>query len=367
MKGLDFVWEEVKVELDKDSYDILIGPGVLTNVGEDLKNKFPASSYFIISDSNVSDILGEDLLNILKSEGLNTYLLSFPAGEASKNMDTVVSLARDMVKKGADRKSLVLALGGGVTGDIAAFLASIYMRGIRCIQLPTSLLAQVDSSVGGKTGVDIPEGKNLLGTFFQPKRVYCDIGTLASLPRDEFINGMAEVVKYGMIMSRELFEILEGNYPEILNLEPELICKIVTQSCSIKADVVSKDEKEGGLRRILNFGHTVGHAIEAASDYTISHGCAVSIGMVVVSRLAIIKGMFSEDEFIRLKNLLDNLGLPTKVPANSDTKTLIELLYHDKKTIAGKINFVLCPEIGRCFVTDKIDVKEVEEAIDSCR
>jgi len=367
MEDINFVWKQVRVELDKDSYDILIGPGVLTHVSTDLKDIFPASSYFIISDSNVSDILGEDLLNILKSDGLNAHLLSFPAGEASKNMDTVVSLARNMVRKGADRKSMILALGGGVTGDIAAFLASIYMRGIKCIQLPTSLLAQVDSSVGGKTGVDIPEGKNLLGTFFQPKRVYCDIGTLTSLPRDEFINGMAEVVKYGMIMSKELFNILEKNYLEILNLEPDLICKIVTESCSIKAKVVSQDEREGGLRRILNFGHTIGHSIEAASDYAISHGRAVSIGMVVVSKLALIKGMFSEREFKRLKTLLNNLGLPTCVPSDLDTRTLIELLYHDKKTIAGRINFVLCSEIGRCFVTDEVDVKEVEEAIDSCR
>ncbi len=367
MKELDFVWEKVRVDLDKDSYDILIGPGILTNVGEDLKKDFPASSYFIISDSNVSDLLGEDLLNILKQQGLNVYLLSFPAGESSKNMDTIVSLARQMVKNGADRQSMILALGGGVTGDIAAFLASIYMRGISCIQLPTTLLAQVDSSVGGKTGVDIPEGKNLLGTFFQPKRVYCDIGTLASLPKEEFINGMAEVVKYGMIMSKDLFKLLEERYEDIVQLEPELICKIVKESCSIKAQVVSQDEKEGGLRRILNFGHTIGHSIEAASNYSMAHGCAVSIGMVVVSRLAIIKGMFSEEEFIRLRNLLKSLGLPTNVPNNLDTKELIDLLYHDKKTIAKRVNFVLCPEIGRCFVTDDVDIEDIEKAIESCR
>ncbi len=367
MDKLELVWEKVSVPLTDYPYDILVGPGILTQVPDDLKKDFPASKYILITDSNVSDVLGQDLLNILVQEGINVDMLVFPAGEASKTMDTVVDLARRMVAAGADRKSIVLALGGGVTGDIAAFLASIYMRGIPCIQLPTSLLAQVDSSVGGKTGVDIPEGKNLLGTFSQPLRVYCDIGTLASLPEGEFRNGLAEVVKYGMIRSPELFSLLEEHTDALLALEPELLCKIVAHSCQIKADVVSQDEKEGGLRRILNFGHTIGHAVEAAADYKIPHGEAVSIGMVAVSRIAVYKGIFSEDNVDRLINLLKRLGLPTAIPAALDTEVLLSLVSHDKKTVSGKTHFVLCPDIGKCLITSDVTGNEIKKAIEESR
>jgi len=362
----EYVWHIVPVDLGERSYDILIGPGLLLEVAEDLKRLQLAHNYFIITDSNVKELLGTDLLNIFNQNDIQASLLSFPAGEESKNMETVVSLAREMVKLGADRSSAIIALGGGVVGDIAAFLASIYMRGISFIQLPTTLLAQVDSSVGGKTGVDLPEGKNLLGTFAQPKRVYADIATLASLPLRELKNGLAEVIKYGVIRSPELFDLLEKQGNEIINLEPELISHIVAQSCAIKADVVAKDEREGGLRRILNFGHTIGHAVEAAAGYQIAHGEAVAMGMVAASLLSVKKGLLSSHEADRIKKVIKGLGLPVAIPSTFSVKELVDLTKHDKKSIGGKVNFVLCESIGKTVIRDDVTDDELSEVIEEC-
>lgn len=363
---LEHVWHIVPVDLKERSYEILIGPGLLLEVAQDLKKLDLANKYFIITDSNVKELLGIDLLNLMIQEGLKAELLDFPAGEESKNMDTVVSLARNMVARGADRTSAVIALGGGVVGDVAAFLASIYMRGISFVQIPTTLLAQVDSSVGGKTGVDLPEGKNLLGTFAQPKRVYADIGVLATLPLKELRNGIAEVVKYGVIRSPELFQLLEKQGQEIVNLEPEIVSHVVAQSCAIKADVVAKDELEGGLRRILNFGHTIGHAIEAAANYQIAHGEAVSMGMVAAALLSAKKGIAPMDVVGRIKNVLEQLGLPVTIPNTFDAQELVELTKHDKKSVDGKVNFVLCNAIGSTVIRNDISNEELTEVINEC-
>ncbi|MBW1966170.1 MAG: 3-dehydroquinate synthase [Deltaproteobacteria bacterium] len=335
-------WHTVTVPLGADTYDILIGQGLLKVLGGDLDSVLPAPRYVIITDSNVESHIGMELVKLLRQAGIRVELLSFAAGENSKNMDTVVDLARRMVHLGADRQTAILALGGGVVGDVAGFLASIYMRGILLVQIPTTLLAQVDSSVGGKTGVDLPEGKNLLGTFYQPERVYADIGVLTTLPQAEIRNGLAEVVKYGMIPAH-----------------------IVFSSCSIKADVVSADEREGDLRRILNFGHTVGHAVEAAANYQIPHGEAVSMGMVVVSRISVAKGLMPEGDLDRLLRLLDRLNLPGKIPANLSRKELIDLLRHDKKARSGRPHFVLSRGIGQILVTDDVSREELDAAIEA--
>ncbi len=363
----EHVWHIVPVDLKERSYDILIGPGLFLELAADLKRMDLAQKYFIITDSNVRDLLGVDLLRLLADEGMDAHMVSFPAGEESKKMDTIVSLAREMVNMGADRSTAILALGGGVVGDMAAFLASIYMRGIPFVQLPTTLLAQVDSSVGGKTGVDLPEGKNLLGTFAQPKRVYADIGVLASLPLKELRNGLAEVVKYGIIRSPELFETLERHGTQVINLEPEITSHIVAKSCAIKADIVARDELEGGLRRILNFGHTVGHAIEAAAGYQIAHGEAVAMGMVAAALLSVKKGILSMDEADRIKKVLEQLGLPVAIPQDLSASELINITRHDKKNVGGRIHFVLCNSIGSAVIRDDIGDEELAEVIERCK
>ncbi|MEA1991494.1 MAG: 3-dehydroquinate synthase [Thermodesulfobacteriota bacterium] len=366
-EDIQHVWRTVTVPLGANTYDILIGPGLLTELGEDLKSNLPAPRYIIITDSNVEDYLGADLIKLLGQGGVRVELLSFAAGEESKNMDTVVDLARRMIDLGADRQTAILALGGGVVGDVAGFLASIYMRGVPLVQIPTTLLAQVDSSVGGKTGVDLPEGKNLLGTFYQPGRVYADIGVLTTLPQAEIRNGLAEVVKYGMIQSPELFDFLEEKWWDIINLEPHVTAHIVFSSCSIKADVVSADEREGDLRRILNFGHTVGHAVEAAAHYQIPHGEAVSMGMVVVSRISVAKGLMPEGDLERLCRLLDRLNLPKEIPANLSAEELMDLLRHDKKAKSGRPHFVLSRGIGQILITDDVSREELAVAIGASR
>ncbi len=358
-------WEDVQVPLGDRSYHIKIGPGILLESPGFLKELGPFSGPFIVTDSNVADFVGHDLLTLLKDNGYKTsHLLTFPAGEQSKNMDTVVALARSLVEKGADRNALLIALGGGVTGDICGFLASIYMRGVDFIQFPTTLLAQVDSSVGGKTGVDLPEGKNLVGTFSQPRLVLADIGVLCSLPAKEIRNGIAEIVKYGMIKDRELFETLEAKWWDVVNLEPYVTAFLVKRSCEIKAEVVSKDEREGGYRRILNFGHTIGHAVEAVSGYTVSHGEAVAIGMVAVSRISASRGLLDWQDVERLVRLIERFDLPVKVPEELERQAIIENLKRDKKVQDGKVHFVLANGIGDTLIVDDVSDSEVLDAID---
>jgi 3-dehydroquinate synthase len=365
--NIQHIWHTVTVPLGADTYDIVIGPGLLTDLAKDLKSSLAAPRYLIITDSNVEDYLGVDLVRLLRQSGAGVDLLSFKAGEESKNMGTIVELASKMVDLGADRQTAVLALGGGVVGDMAGFLASIYMRGVPLVQIPTTLLAQVDSSVGGKTGVDLPEGKNLLGTFYQPVRVYADIGVLATLPRAEIRNGLAEVVKYGMIQSRELFDFLEEKWRDIVSLEPDVTGRIVFNSCSIKAGVVSADEREGDLRRMLNFGHTVGHAVEAAAHYRIPHGEAVSMGMVVISRISAAKGLMPRRDLERLCGLLDRLQLPCRIPAELRAEELMDLLRHDKKARSGRPHFILSKGIGQILITDDVSREELAAAIEASR
>ena len=364
---INHLWERVNVDLGKRSYDILIGPGILLETPNFIKQLGSFSKIFLVTDTNVEDYIGQDLLNLFYGENdlTGVELISFPAGEESKNIDTVISLARRMVQKGADRSSLILALGGGVVGDIAGFLASIYMRGIPFVQLPTTLLAQVDSSVGGKTGVDLPEGKNLIGTFAQPIGVLADIGVLTTLPASEIKNGISEIVKYGMIKDKKLFEKLEESWWDVINLEPQLTSYLVRRSCEIKAEVVSKDEKEGGYRRILNFGHTIGHAIEAASNYTIPHGEAVAMGMVAVSKISANRGLLEDQDVERLIELLKRFDLPTAIPDEISHEKVLENIKRDKKAKAGKVHFVLAKGIGDTLITDDVSDKEVLEAITS--
>jgi len=352
--------ETLNVGLGDRSYPIIIKEGLLDEVGSDLAARQVAKRYFVVADSHVASLFGEQLLASLSKAGLAAEIITFPRGEASKHLATVADLASQLAKLGADRKDALIALGGGVTGDITGFLASSYMRGIPFLQVPTTLLSQVDSSVGGKTGVDIPEGKNLVGAFYQPKAVYIDSTVLNVLPDDELLNGLAEVIKYGIIYDNEFFGYLTEKRSEILARSLPVLEVVISRCCAIKAEVVEKDERESDLRRILNFGHTLGHAVEAASDYRLAHGFSVAIGMVAAARLAEGKGMLSKEEAAQVKELIETYGLPTEVPGDLDKARMKFYLSTDKKAVSGKPFFVLPTGIGRVVVTDDVP----EELID---
>jgi len=337
----------VRVELGDRSYDIHITEGCHAWTGR-LLSELPqrVSSAIIISNREIDQHYGKVVRDSLKDAGIPFHTLLVPAGERYKSLETANRLYGDLIKRKADRKSVIIALGGGVIGDLAGFVAGTYQRGIRFLQVPTTLLAQVDSSVGGKVGVNHPQGKNMIGVFLQPQVVLIDPGTLATLPIRELRSGLAEVVKHGAIRDESFFEYLEGHVDNILRLEPEAIKHIVRRSCQIKGQVVEEDEEEGGLRAILNFGHTAAHAIETYTSYDrYTHGEAVSIGMVVAARIAHSLGMLRAEPLHRLTRLLERFNLPTHLP-KADPAVLMGLMDTDKKTVAGQLRFVLLRDLG---------------------
>jgi len=339
--------KELHVGLGDRAYPILIKEELLAEVGTDLNRRAFAKRYAVIADTNVAAFLGEQLMDSLRAGGMAAELITFPSGEENKNLATIGLLASRLAQLGFDRQDGLIALGGGVTGDITGFLAASYMRGIPFVQIPTTLLAQVDSSVGGKTGVDIPEGKNLLGAFYQPRCVYIDSRALLSLPQAELLNGLAEVIKYSVIYDRNLFDILKQHRESILDRELPVLEEVIQICCRIKAQVVAADEKESDLRRILNFGHTIGHAVEAASDYRLAHGSAVAMGMVAAGEIAVAKNMFLRDEADQVRKLIADFGLTTTIPENYDRQRIKEYLKTDKKAVSGRPFFVLPTTIGK--------------------
>lgn len=339
------------VGLGERSYPINIEKGILKKVGEDLFQRKIANKYCILADDNVASLYGEIVIQSLAKKNIFAELIHFPAGEASKNLQLFSSLSSTIAQRGYDRKDGIIALGGGVTGDLAGFIASSYMRGIAFVQIPTSLLAQVDSSVGGKTGVDIPEGKNLVGAFYQPKAVYIDTEVLKTLPKSEFIGGMAEVIKYGVIKDANFFQYLHDVRDDVLSLNLDVVEKIIYNCCSIKADVVAKDEQETDIRRILNYGHTIGHAVESVSDFSIIHGNCVAIGMVAAARISVLKGLLSEADATKIISAITDYGLPTEIPAGFDREKIKKYLLTDKKMEAGKIFYILPKSIGQVAIT----------------
>ena len=344
---------ELQVGLGDRSYPIIIERGYLDKVGKELQAGKFAKRYGVVADDLVADLYGEKFMSILADAGINAELLVFPHGEASKTLSTIGDLAGQLARLGFDRKDGLIGFGGGVTGDLTGFLASSYMRGIPFIQVPTTLLAQVDSSVGGKTGVDIPEGKNLVGAFFQPKAVYIDTSLLDTLPPDELLGGLAEVIKHGVIRDAGFFDFLRDNREGILKLEPELIERTIHICCKIKSEVVSEDEREGGVRRILNYGHTIGHAVEGASDYSLIHGLAVSIGMVAAAKIAMLNGLLVKEDGQKIIDILISYNMPIEVPKTLDRERIKRYLLTDKKTVGGKVFYVLPTEIGNtCFTAD---------------
>lgn len=344
-----------------ESYDIIIGYNLLERIPLDLKENPIGDKYAIITDSSIRGLYGETLLNSFLEEGISACLIDFPQGEESKSLSTVEYLVTNLLKNKFNRKSAIIALGGGVVGDVSGFTASIFMRGIPYIQVPTTLTAQVDSSIGGKTAVDTKEGKNIVGSFHQPRRVYIDPSLLKTLPRREFLSGLAEVVKYGVICDRDLFNYLEENVERIKRLDETTLLHIIRRSCIIKKSVVEEDPTEENKRAILNYGHTPAHALEKLSAYKCLHGEAVSVGMRISGWIAVRKGFWSIDEWERQNRLLASFGLPLRISFNIEE--LIKAMYYDKKVEGGSLMFVLPKRIGEMASVNgkyKIPVSEEE-------
>jgi 3-dehydroquinate synthase len=340
------------IEQRDASYDILIAPGLLRQLGKILSQYCQAAAYAVISDSQVGKLHGEDLVKQLSAAGYRAELLTFPAGESNKTRDTWASLSDRMLAAHFGRDCAVIALGGGVVNDVAGFVAATYLRGVPLVQVPTSLLAMIDSSIGGKTGVDVPAGKNLLGAFHQPRAVIADPELLGSLSSVQLATGLAEAVKHGVIADADYFAFLEREYAAIFAKHAPALEHVVRRSVEIKASVVAADEREQGKRAILNFGHTVGHAVEATSKYEVLHGEAVAIGMVYEGRLAESLGIAAAGTAQRISAALDRLHLPTARPDASQVDDLIEAMRADKKVRGGEIRFALPCAIGRAHGDD---------------
>ena len=351
----------MKVNLDKktsSSYEIRIGSEILDRMALLIAKNHQAGRHIVISDANVGGLYGAELVAGLRGVGLNADLLEFPAGEAAKNINTALDVAQKLLELRADRSSMLIALGGGVVGDLVGFIASVFMRSIPYIQIPTTLMAQVDSSIGGKTGMDLPYGKNLLGTFYQPRAVFANLRYLTTLPEKEFENGLAEIIKYGIIDDEKMFCLLEDDMESVKKGDPALLLKLVETCCRIKKSIVEIDEKEQGLRRILNFGHTLGHAIEAQSDYAVAHGEGVALGMIAASRISENIGYLESAQRERIESLIGKSGLPVRLPVALSSEGISARLKMDKKKKGDVIHFVLLKKIGMPFINGSIEVLE---------
>lgn len=336
----------VKVELGPRSYQIRIGAGLLDELGKLCRELNLGPMCLVVSDSHVDLQYGERAERRLQDSGFVVHRAVVPAGEASKSPERLLSLYGRAVKAGLGRDGFAVALGGGVVGDLAGFFAATYLRGIPFVQVPTSLMAMVDSSVGGKTGINLAAGKNLVGAFHQPIAVVVDVETLRTLPRREFVSGLAEVVKYGIIRDAALFETVEREAESVGKYNWEGLPALIARCCEIKADVVGHDEREGGLRAILNFGHTLGHALEQVTGYSRwLHGEAVAIGMVYAARLSAATVGLPPSDAERIEKLLVKLGLPVK-PEHANWEDVRRAMSADKKTRGAQLRFVLAKKIG---------------------
>ena len=350
---------KILVPLGKKSYEVTLEAGILNRISKELfklginKNR----KILVISNEEISDLYGKNFLNNLKDNNFKAQIFLIKAGEKHKNLKTLNDIYDAAFEFGLDRNSLIIALGGGIVGDITGLAAATWLRGIEYIQIPTTLLSMVDSSVGGKTAVNHPKGKNLIGAFNQPKAVFIDPETLRTLPKREFNAGMAEVIKYGVIKDKGLFEFLEEeeNKVSLINLENQSLIKIINSSINTKSQIVSEDEQEHGIRAILNYGHSFGHVIENLCGYgEYLHGEAISIGMKIAGKIAIEKGLWSKEQASRQSNLLENYGLPIQIP-KINKKDVLSILMGDKKVRDGKMRFILPKQIGDVDIYDDIE------------
>lgn len=353
--------DKLRVNLGADSYDICFTenfcglPQALESIGAPKK-------MLIVTDTNVEKLYAGEVLKIVSDAGYDCSVFAFEAGEENKNMSAILDICGACVENGLDRKSMILALGGGVVGDMAGFAAAIYMRGIDFVQIPTTLLSQSDSSVGGKTGIDFMENKNILGAFHQPKLVYINVNTLKTLPEVQFVSGMGEVIKHGIIRDAEFYEFIKKNSEKIKALDSEILIETAKRNCGIKASVVEKDEKELGLRAVLNFGHTIGHAAESALSFTMTHGECVGLGMVAAAHIAENRGMIARETAEDMEEVLKSYGfkIRTKLPGGD---IIYSFMQKDKKKAMGRLKFILPNSIGSVVQVTDVSEREIFDAI----
>ncbi len=359
--------ERVEVALGERSYDILISSDWLSEVGKSLRGLIPDEKVLIVTDERVGDLYADATLDSLQGAGFTAEVLVLPEGEHNKNLATVERIYNFLAEYNYPRRCTLAALGGGVVGDITGFAAATYMRGVNFVQIPTSLIAMVDASVGGKTGVNHPLGKNLIGAFYQPRLAFIDVALLKTLAPEEFRSGLAEVIKYGVIKDTEFFKFLEDEIGHLSGGDTASLQRIVKRSCEIKAEVVSADEREAGIRAILNFGHTIGHAIEALTNYIkYRHGEAVAIGMIAAARIAQKLGMLEDAAVQRLWNVIIRAKLPYHI-GTLEPLDIIERMKKDKKVRAKKVRFVLPVKIGEVVIRNDVPADVIRQVLDDVR
>ena len=355
--------EKVFLDLDSRGYNILIDEGAIKNLKPFLEEK-NYSKVFIITDEN----LAKNHLVSLKEFAPNVEILVLKSGEKTKSFENLNNVCEEILSAGVDRKSLIIALGGGVIGDLSGFVASILLRGIDFIQIPTTILSCVDSSVGGKTAINSKHGKNLIGSFYQPKLVICDVNFLKTLPKREILSGFAEVIKYGLIHDIDFFEFLENNHEKLFSHDVKFLSHIIKKSCEAKAKIVALDERESGQRALLNFGHTFGHIFETQTNYSgeILHGEAVALGMVMAAKLSENLGLISQSDFVRIRDFIEKCGFvidAKKIRSVWSEEDLIKHLYKDKKNEAGNLTFILLDKIGQASIDKTVSIEDFKKVL----
>ena len=352
-----------EVETTGGNYPVWVGWGILDDIGNRTKEYLSPSCVYIITDESILEHARKVQISMEKS-GIASHMYIVPPGESSKTLETVQQIYSWLAGRKAERRHLIVAVGGGVIGDMAGFVAATYLRGMPFVQVPTTLLAMMDASIGGKVAVDLPQGKNLVGAFYQPKFVLSDVETLVSLPERELNSGWAEAIKHGLILDQDLLGIFENRVNEVRSLDRDIATEIIRKSVAIKANVVSRDERETlGIRILLNYGHTIGHAIESSTGYTkYLHGEAVSIGMMAAAKIGQFVGVLREEEVIRQEDVLKAYGLPVKAQG-LDAKEIIKATTSDKKTSDGIVNWVLLEGLGNAVTNNKIPINYVLDAV----
>jgi len=352
----------VSLELAEHSYDISVGYGLRYDLANILSPWNQGQQWVVLTQQAILDLY-QPIIAQLKQAGYKIGIITVPADESAKNIRHAEEVWTQMVEMGCDRSSILLALGGGVVGDLGGFVAATYMRGIPFIQLPTTLLAMIDSAIGGKTAVNLAAGKNLVGAIYQPKAVLVDPGFLQTLPRRNVISSLAEAIKYGFIRDKSIFDTMEERYDDLVSLNDEaLLSEIIAKSCRIKAQIVSNDQFENGERRLLNYGHTIGHAFETIQAYGgLYHGEAVLYGMKCANFISHKKGLISDAQFERAQTLLHRFDLPELGPVPPEK--VLEVVAHDKKNINGKLNFILIDDIGNGIVSTEVTTDDIVESL----
>lgn len=355
----------LSVALGNRSYPIYIGSGLLDDASR-LMPHLVAKQVLIVTNDRVAPLYLEKVKRLFS--GLRCHAVVLPDGERHKSLETMNLIFDALIREKHSRTTTLIALGGGVVGDMTGFAAACYQRGVAFIQIPTTLLAQVDSSVGGKTGVNHPLGKNMIGAFHQPECVLIDVDTLNTLPDREYRSGLAEVIKYGLINDGAFFEWLKQNADRLLQRDPEALVYAIECSCRNKAGIVAVDEKETGVRALLNYGHTFGHAIEAWQNYTgFLHGEAIAIGSVIAAELSVRLGLLSQTDSDAVRTIIEQFGLPTSAPANMTADTFIDFMQRDKKILDGSLRLILLEAVGTAVIKDSVPVDQIKQAIDACR